>query len=97
MARHSFPAELYDAGNMPNGEPDICKALTRKGRQCRNPVFGSQIGSNAQEVVGYVDGWPAYRPIVTISQDEYETMIAGVCYIHALSDDTDRRRHGARY
>lgn len=83
MAHHFFPAELYNSETMPNGEPDRCKALTSKGRQCRNPVFGSQIGSNAQEIVGYVDGWPAYRPLVIISQDEYETMVAGTCYIHS--------------
>jgi hypothetical protein len=87
MQMFEFPAELYTPDTMPNGEPDQCKAMTTKNRQCKNPVFGSQIGTNSQQLVGYVEGYPAYRPMVKISRIERDKMLAGVCFIHSEFDN----------
>lgn len=80
---YEYPAELYTFDTMPNGLPNRCTATTTKGRQCKNPVFEEQVGSNSQQIVGYVDEWPAYRPMVKISREQNDQMIAGTCYIHA--------------
>lgn len=83
---YSYDADLYNIDTMPNGEENRCRAITRKGHQCKNVVFQGQIGHGSQEVVGYVGKYPAFKPMVEITKAEYEQMIAGVCYIHSEFD-----------
>lgn len=79
---HTYPSEQYNVDTMPNGELNRCTAITRKGRQCRNAVIQGMIGHETWEVVGYAEGHPAYRSLVELTDDEYDTMTTGLCYIH---------------
>lgn len=83
--KYEFPADLYTSETMPNGEIDRCSSLTKRGKgpRCKNPVFaGGQRFIGTTRVVGYVDGHEAHEWVVVMTQEEYDEMLLGLCYVH---------------